>query len=121
MEGEAAGPQSRRPPNNSFRQQTMKAWRPILTPAWVIGSFLAVGVVFVPIGAVCLVTSQSVIEVSVPYDEQCCIENCGAEDADRVDANPCKVVFNVRSTWVPRSPSVPTHLTAAAPRRSQSA
>jgi len=91
--------QTRRPPNTSFRQQTMKAWRPILTPMWVIGTLMVVGLLFLPIGAICLVASQGIVEViSVPYDEYCCVKNCGAEDSGRVDRNPCILPITVPET-----------------------
>lgn len=91
-----AGPMSRRPPNTPFRQQTLKAWRPILTPAWVIATFTAVGCAFIPIGAFCLVASQSVVEViSKPYDETCCEKFCD-DDERRVDKNPCTIKMTVR-------------------------
>ena len=41
---------SRRPEDTAFKQQRLKAWQPILTPNWVIGTFLIVGVIFVPVG-----------------------------------------------------------------------
>jgi hypothetical protein len=41
---------SRRPPDSDFYQQRMKAWQPILTPKWVIITFLVIGIPFVIIG-----------------------------------------------------------------------
>ena len=38
------------PPDTAVFQQRMKAWHPILHPAWVIGTFFALGAVFVPSG-----------------------------------------------------------------------
>lgn len=39
------------PPSNSdFYQQRLKAWQPILTPKWVIITFLAIGIPFIIIG-----------------------------------------------------------------------
>jgi len=98
-EGDA--PKSRRPPDNPFRQQTLSAWRPILTPAWVIGTFTAIGLVFIPVGAVCLAASQNVVEViSAPYDDACCA-NCGSGDSLRVDLNPCALKVTVPETMKP--------------------
>mmetsp|Transcript_7618 Transcript_7618/g.19718 ORF Transcript_7618/g.19718 Transcript_7618/m.19718 type:complete len:364 (-) Transcript_7618:129-1220(-) len=92
-----AGAASRRPPNTPFRQQTLKAWRPILTPAWVIATFTAVGVAFIPIGAFCLVASRGVVEViSSPYDETCCESHCD-DELKRVDRNPCTITVTVPS------------------------
>jgi len=103
--GAGAGPMSRRPPNTPFRQQTLKAWRPILTPAWVIATFTAVGCVFIPIGTVCLIASQSVVEVvSKPYDETCCERFCD-NDERRIDKNPCTIKMTVPERMV-----APVHL-----------
>lgn len=48
----------------------MWACRPILTPGWVVGIFLIIGVIFIPIGAACLAASRNVVEVRVRYDDQ---------------------------------------------------
>eukprot|EP00658_Telonema_sp_P-2_P006804 TRINITY_DN12569_c0_g1_i4.p1 TRINITY_DN12569_c0_g1~~TRINITY_DN12569_c0_g1_i4.p1 ORF type:complete len:407 (-),score=108.70 TRINITY_DN12569_c0_g1_i4:183-1403(-) len=53
-----------RPEDSDFKQQRLKAWQPILTPAWVIGTFLSVGMVFLAIGIAVLVTSNSISEQS---------------------------------------------------------
>lgn len=53
---------SRRPLDTPFRQQTLKAWRPILTPTAVIITFAIVGIVFIPIGIMILSESESVKE-----------------------------------------------------------
>eukprot|EP00744_Colponema_vietnamica_P001156 GILI01001945.1.p1 GENE.GILI01001945.1~~GILI01001945.1.p1 ORF type:complete len:303 (-),score=75.90 GILI01001945.1:379-1287(-) len=67
----SSGPSfSRRPANTPFKQQRLKAWQPILTPAWVISSFAIVGIVFIPVGVVLLVTSQSVVEAISQYDNK---------------------------------------------------
>jgi len=51
---------SKRPADTAFKQQNLKAWRPILTPKTVILTFFIVGILFVPIGAAVLVTSSNV-------------------------------------------------------------
>jgi hypothetical protein len=43
-----------------FKQQRLKAWQPILTPLWVVGIFIAIGAVFIPVGIACLAASNSV-------------------------------------------------------------
>lgn len=48
------------PADTPFRQQNLKAWRPILTPNLVILLFLIVGVVFIPIGVAVLSASNDV-------------------------------------------------------------
>lgn len=46
--------------DSAFRQQKLKAWQPILTPSWVIGSFFSVGLIFVVIGFILLGASNGV-------------------------------------------------------------
>merc|ERR1712196_45042 len=55
---------SNRPEDSDFKQQRLSAWQPILTPNWVIGTFLSVGVVFPAIGIAVLITSNNVVEIS---------------------------------------------------------
>jgi len=59
---------SRRPALTAFKQQQLKAWQPILTPVPVIISFLVIGIVFIPIGAVLLDASHRVVEQTERYD-----------------------------------------------------
>ena len=56
--------ESNRPEDSAFKQQRLKAWQPILTPAWVIGTFLSVGCVFIAIGIAVLIASNDVVEQS---------------------------------------------------------
>ena len=60
-----------------FTQQELPALRPLLTPGRVVTLLIAIGTVFVPIGAACLVASASVVELKVRYD-QTCFANTGA-------------------------------------------
>jgi len=60
---------SKRPAATAFKQQQLKAWQPILTPIPVVITFICVGVIFIPIGSILLVASNSVIEVSQRYDD----------------------------------------------------
>ena len=46
--------------DSAFKQQTLKAWRPILTPRMVIALFAAVGVIFIPIGIAIIAASNQV-------------------------------------------------------------
>merc|ERR1711988_1172584 len=59
-----AAEQTNRPEDSDFKQQRLKAWQPILTPAWVIGTFLSVGIVFIAIGIAVLIASNDVVEQS---------------------------------------------------------
>lgn len=60
---------SRRPPNNAFRQQRLKAWQPILTPKTVLPLFFAIGVIFAPIGGLLLWASMQVQEIRMDYSK----------------------------------------------------
>lgn len=54
--------------DSDFQQQRLKAWQPLLTPRWVIGTFLLIGAIFIPIGIVIVVSSNRVTEIEVRYD-----------------------------------------------------
>eukprot|EP01132_Coremiostelium_polycephalum_P004775 gene4775-5955_t len=69
MTSSSKDPHSRRPANTAFKQQRLKAWEPILTPTPVIISFIIIGVVFIPIGAVMINASNKVIEHTARYDD----------------------------------------------------
>jgi len=81
--------QKRRPAETPFKQQNLKAWQPILTPIPVITTFLIVGIVFIPIGAVLLASSQAVVEVSQRYDN---VPNCSFRPSQ------CSVTLTVEQT-----------------------
>lgn len=59
---------SKRPPDTPFYQQRLKAWQPILTPKWVVATFLVVGVIFIPTGFILKGASDSVVELTSQYD-----------------------------------------------------
>jgi len=45
--------------DTAFKQQTLKAWRPILSPRVAIATFCLVGAVFIPVGvAIALLADQ---------------------------------------------------------------
>lgn len=104
-----AGVASKRPDNSAFKQQTLKAWRPILTPQLVILLFSVVGIIFVPIGGIILSVSNQVEEfTSVDYsaaeaDGGCCKDNCSASDPPwtRVESNPCNITIDITSDMKP--------------------
>lgn len=68
-----------RPGDSAFKQQKLKAWQPILTPKWVIGTFLVVGIVFLPLGIVFKAASDGVVEVVVKYSDD---TNCKISTAN---------------------------------------
>lgn len=57
----------RRPNDSRFHQQRLPAWQPLLTARPAFCLFFIIGVVFVPLGAVLLTTSQSVLESKTDY------------------------------------------------------
>lgn len=71
------------PKYNRFTQQELPACRPLLTPKLVIAVFFLLGLVFIPIGAIILVASASVVEQTYRYDdEQLCtgVAHSGSPD-----------------------------------------
>lgn len=56
----AAVPKSKRPSENEFMQQRLPAWQPILTPRWVVATFLLIGIPFVILGFVLKAASDGV-------------------------------------------------------------
>ncbi|KAF9597649.1 hypothetical protein IFM89_020409 [Coptis chinensis] len=57
--------------NSRFTQQELPACKPILTPGWVITTFIFVGIIFIPIGLASLFASQQVVEIVERYDSDC--------------------------------------------------
>jgi len=62
---------AKKPSNTDFKQQKLPAWQPILTPIPVIVSFLIIGVIFIPVGYVLFLASESVTEVISESYESC--------------------------------------------------
>ncbi|KNC56290.1 Ala-interacting subunit 5 [Thecamonas trahens ATCC 50062] len=60
---------SRRPAASLLKQQKLPAWQPVLTPRVVIIGFLAVGLLFVPLGIAFLAAANSVKQVEVDYTQ----------------------------------------------------
>ncbi|KAJ8470150.1 hypothetical protein OPV22_024493 [Ensete ventricosum] len=58
-----------------FTQQNLPACKPNLTPTRVIAIFLLAGVVFIPVGLICLRASESVVEILDRYDIECVPES----------------------------------------------
>lgn len=84
MSSDSSVPQSKRPGNTAFKQQRLKAWQPILTPKPVILSFLIIGIVFIPIGAGIVYSSNQVAEADTRYDNTCSI------------GSVCNITINVK-------------------------
>ncbi|CAH8543904.1 unnamed protein product [Dicrocoelium dendriticum] len=66
---------TRRPKNSPFFQQKLPAWQPMFTAKKSTVCFLVSGLLLVPLGAVLLVASNSVVEHTVDYTD--CIESGG--------------------------------------------
>ncbi|GAA6020294.1 hypothetical protein JCM8202_002612 [Rhodotorula sphaerocarpa] len=60
-------PWHKRPANTAFKQQRLKAWQPILTPATVLPTFFLIGVIFLPLGGVLLWGSNKVHDYTIDY------------------------------------------------------
>ena len=52
----------------NFKQQTLPAWTPTLTPVSVVVCFAMIGIPFVIIGVLLLQASNSIVEYEVRYD-----------------------------------------------------
>lgn len=63
----AAQARSKKPEDSDFKQQRLRAWEPLLTPFWVILTFLSVGLLFLIIGIVTLHASNQTVEVEQEY------------------------------------------------------
>ncbi|KAH9981455.1 cell cycle control protein [Lactifluus volemus] len=59
----------KRPANTAFKQQRLKAWQPILTPKTVLPTLLIIGIIFAPIGALLLIGSNKVTEITIDYSD----------------------------------------------------
>ncbi|GAA5952832.1 hypothetical protein JCM8115_002362 [Rhodotorula mucilaginosa] len=62
-------PWHKRPANTAFKQQRLKAWQPILTPATVLPTFFLIGIIFVPLGGVLLWGSNKVHDYTIDYTQ----------------------------------------------------
>ena len=81
--------------DSDFQQQRLKAWQPLLTPLWIVATFVIVGVVFVVIGAVILATTNSVVEVRQRYDAFPASTNSSACDLSTAQSSPTRSCFPV--------------------------
>ncbi|VDL62895.1 unnamed protein product [Hymenolepis diminuta] len=60
-------PISKKPKESKFYQQKLWAWQPILTASNICPYFYVVAILFIPLGAFFLVTSNGVVEKSISY------------------------------------------------------
>lgn len=54
-----------------FTQQSLPSCKPVLTPVWVISTFLLMGIICIPTGFLSLSASRSVVEIVHRYDIGC--------------------------------------------------
>lgn len=95
-------PKSRRPKDTKFKQQRLPAWQPILTAGTVLPAFFAIGVSFIPLGVVLLLTSDHVKEVTADYtncrneNNQTCLEVIAQ---DTMASCTCKIAINLTESF----------------------
>ncbi|XP_038058971.1 cell cycle control protein 50A-like isoform X2 [Patiria miniata] len=98
---------SNKPANTAFKQQRLPAWQPILTAGTVLPAFFIIGIIFVPLGALFLVTSNNVQEKEIDYTS-CTYTNATTNETltctDLFDSQPnmgitcrCAVTFELET------------------------
>ncbi|CAF1288414.1 unnamed protein product, partial [Didymodactylos carnosus] len=102
-------PKSKKPADTAFKQQRLPAWQPILTANTALPVFLIIGLTFIPIGIVLVVTSNRVLEYDIDYTDTKCINinnNNNQTCADYLKDNPvpttpctCKINFTLTSDF----------------------
>ncbi|KVI05613.1 ALA-interacting subunit 3-like [Cynara cardunculus var. scolymus] len=97
---------SKKPSYSRFSQQELPAWKPILTPGWVIASFLTIGALFIPIGLVALSASDTVVEIIDRYDEDC-VPDAYSKNPESFIQDPDIKKTCVRSLRVPKKMVAP--------------
>lgn len=58
---------SKRPQDSAFKQQRLRAWQPLLTPKWVIGTFAVTGILFILIGSIMAIIASDLFEKEADY------------------------------------------------------
>ncbi|KAJ8533571.1 hypothetical protein K7X08_006895 [Anisodus acutangulus] len=92
-----------------FTQQNLPACKPVLTPSWVISMFFLIGVVFIPIGLLCLYASESVVEIVYRYDTDCVPDNFKSQKVAYIkDSSVSKNC--TRSLKVPQNMKAPIYI-----------
>ena len=88
------------PKYNPFTQQELPACKPLLVPKLVVITFMFIGCLFIPLGAVCLQASSTVVEYTRRYDDFCVNGATNTEkdlnlNAQGGDGTSCQVTFQV--------------------------
>jgi len=63
---------SKKPADTAFKQQRLPAWQPIITADTALPVFLIIGLLFIPIGIVLVITSERVLEYNLDYTDENC-------------------------------------------------
>lgn len=64
---------SKKPADTAFKQQRLPAWQPIITANTALPIFFIIGLTFIPIGVVLVITSDRVLEYDLDYTDTNCI------------------------------------------------
>uniref|UniRef100_A0A182VM84 Uncharacterized protein n=1 Tax=Anopheles merus TaxID=30066 RepID=A0A182VM84_ANOME len=96
-------PKSKRPSDSAFKQQRLPAWQPVLTAGTVLPAFFLIGVLFIPIGVLLLLSSNSINEFV--YDYTHCMPDTGNQScAELISAAPgtscaCTIHFELEKDF----------------------
>ncbi|KAF9612186.1 hypothetical protein IFM89_038444 [Coptis chinensis] len=85
--------------DSKFTQQELPACKPILTPQWVISTFMLVSFVFIPIGVVSLLASRDVVEIVERYDIKCVPNNWTGSNVEFIQSaenKSCTIQLTVK-------------------------
>ncbi|CAF0818235.1 unnamed protein product [Rotaria sordida] len=69
---------SKKPADTAFKQQRLPAWQPIITANTALPVFLIIGLTFIPIGIVLVITSERVLEHDIDYTDTNCMSTTAA-------------------------------------------
>lgn len=96
----AIKPKSRRPKENAFTQQKLRAYQPILTPKTVIPIFFALAIFFTPLGGAMLYGSRQVQEIIIQYQD--CADQASSDYFTDVPARYVDYSFHSDATVSPK-------------------
>lgn len=87
---------SRKPADTAFKQQRLPAWQPIITANTALPVFFIIGILFIPIGIVLVVTSERVLEYDLDYTD----ENCMSTNASQSGQSCAQVLQKANYTGI---------------------
>ncbi|XP_068649867.1 ALA-interacting subunit 1-like [Aristolochia californica] len=100
---------SKRPKYSRFTQQELPACKPILTPQWVISTFILISIIFIPIGVASLLASRDVVEIVDRYETDCIPENARNDKLAYIQ-NPSTSKNCIRNITVPKRMEKPIYV-----------